>query len=205
MPFKNKLILASGSPRRRELISYLFENNQVLLFSCDEPKWQAGQSSKEYLRLCLEAKWCAALRTLEPKGFKKDSSFLLVADTIVVLGSQVLGKPSSAQEAFKMLSLLSRSPHVVQTGFRLGFFDSQKQNFIVQEKIIESRVKFRSLSAVEIKKYIATQEPMDKAGAYGFQGVGMQNIAQIEGSYTNIVGLPLEDLRKAAQEMGAHE
>ncbi len=195
MRFKHKIILASGSPRRRELIGYLFENNEVLKYPCEEPVWSFPQSPEQYLRQCLQVKWSAAQKALrEPRD-----AWMLVADTIVVQGAEVLGKPLSAAHARQTLARLSGSSHLVRTGFLLGRADSRD---VPLERVEESRVHFRKLSLQEIADYVRSGEPMDKAGAYGFQGIGIQNILSIEGSYTNIVGLPLEALRKAAEVVG---
>jgi septum formation protein len=195
MLYKNKIILASGSPRRRELIGYLFKNTSVLRYACDEPVWQKGQSAKAYLEQVLDEKWRCAQLALE-QGSK---DLLLVADTIVIQGKRVLGKPRDQKEACEMLRSLSKGPHIVWTGFRLGVADGSQKSVT---QVVESKVSFRKLSEKEIRDYVKSGEPMDKAGAYGFQGIGMQNIATIEGPYTNIVGLPLEALRKAAKELG---
>jgi len=195
VPFKNKVILASGSPRRRELIVYLFNNTEVLRYPCEEPVWEKGQSAKAYLESCLDEKWRCALLALENPA----DAYLLVADTIVVQGKRVLGKPRDAKEAAEMLRALSKAPHLVWTGFRLGLADG---SVAAISRTVESRVSFRKLSDKEIHEYVRSKEPMDKAGAYGFQGIGIQNIATIDGPYTNIVGLPLDELRRAALELG---
>jgi len=195
MLYKHKVILASGSPRRRELIGYLFKNNEILRYPCEEPIWQKGQSAKAYLKACLDEKWRCALLALDAPG----DALLLVADTIVVQGAQVLGKPRDEADARRMLTLLSSRPHFVRSGFRLGLADGSAP-FV--DRVVESRVSFRKLSAKEIRDYVSSGEPMDKAGAYGFQGIGIQNIASIKGSYTNIVGLPLDELRRAAADLG---
>jgi septum formation protein len=195
MLFKHKVILASGSPRRKELIGYLFKNAEVLRYPCEEPVWQKGQSATDYLHSCLEEKWRSALLALDSPG----DSLLLVADTIVVQGLRVLGKPRDEAEASEMLRALSKRPHLVWTGFRVGRADASRPP---AEQIVESRVSFRKLSSKEIRDYVRSREPMDKAGAYGFQGIGIQNIATISGAYSNIVGLPLDELRKAVLKMG---
>ncbi len=195
MLFKHKVILASGSPRRKELIGYLFKNAEVLRYPCEEPVWQKGQSAEDYLHSCLDEKWRSALLALKAPG----DALLLVADTIVVQGSRVLGKPRNPTEAAEMLRALSLKPHLVWTGFRVGRADGSAS---ATQQIVESKVSFRKLSSKEIRDYVRSREPMDKAGAYGFQGIGIQNIARIEGAYSNIVGLPLDELRKAVLKLG---
>ncbi len=198
MHYLNKLFLASASPRRRILISQVFENTELLQYSCDEPSWQKGQKPEQYLVLCLDAKWDAALKAPAFHS-AKDGEGLLVADTIVVLNGKVLGKPLNAADASSMLRELSTSVHEVWTGFRLGRLEKEKVNFI--NRICKSKVEFRALSPAEIKSYVRSKEPMDKAGAYGFQGIGIHLVKSVRGSYTNIVGLPLIELKSLAREL----
>lgn len=200
MHYINKLYLASGSPRRRLLITQLFKNTEVLGYSCDEPKWRKGLNSKEYIQLCLDAKWGAALAALPSKA-QKSGIGLLVADTIVVFGKVVLGKPESKAEAEAALKTLSGTKHEVWTGYRFGRCTS-KSTFKYSQEIVKSRVQFRELSNKEIREYVKSGEPMDKAGSYGFQGIGMHLIQSISGSYTNIVGLPLKELKVRSKKLG---
>lgn len=192
MLFKHKLNLASGSPRRHELVGYLYNNTAILRTECEEPKWQKPLKPGAYLELCLGAKWGAAQLPFAATK-PKNGEYLLVADTIVVLGSDVLGKPEDPKNAVQMLSRLSGKDHEVWTGYKIGKWTGIK--FLFEEKHIISQVLFRKLSKKEILDYVKSREPMDKAGAYGFQGIGIQNIKAIKGSYTNIVGLPLFELR----------
>lgn len=198
MLFINKLNLASGSPRRRDLVSYLFKNTAVLPTTCDEPRWKKHQLWSDYLTLCVETKWRAAQEAfLKSKHLQKE--FLLVADTIVVLGNDVLGKPQDKLQAESYLKKLSGKTHQVWTGFCLGLWTGTEFKYIQKDTC--SRVNFRTLTTKEIKEYVRSREPMDKAGAYGFQGLGIQNISKVEGSYTNIVGLPLFEVQIAARKL----
>jgi septum formation protein len=201
MTLKNKLLLASGSPRRRELIAHLFENNQVIKPAFDEPAWDRKALPQHYLETCLEAKWAgAAQEASRHPWFKGGPCCLLVADTIVVLGKKVLGKPASSAEARQMLAELSGKTHIVPTGLLLGVHRDGvwKRRLAIEE----TRVSFRRLSRAEIAAYVKSGEPMDKAGAYGFQAKGVRLIERIEGSYTNVIGLPLQRLALEASNLG---
>jgi len=182
----------------------VFENNEVLAYSCDEPSWEIGQKPEQYLVLCLDAKWDAGLKS---EGFSgaKIGYGLLVADTIVVMNGKVMGKPENKTQAIEMLKKLSGSQHEVWTGFKLGKLlgASSKgyRDFQSMTRIVKSQVEFRKLTNKEISDYVKSGEPMDKAGAYGFQGIGMQLVRSVKGSYTNIVGLPLIELKEVARRL----
>ena len=202
--YRNKLFLASQSPRRRELSSYLFDNIEVIQFHGDEPTWQGSESAEDYLRICCAAKWSGALKPFHSrlsKSHRALSDALLVADTIVVLGRRVLGKPGSPAEAVQMLKDLSGREHVVLTGFQIGFDrgDSVADSGFV---MVKSRVRFAKLSLIEIQAYVRTKEPMDKAGAYGFQDHALRFVERCPDSYTNIVGLPIFDVEHEIEKLG---
>ncbi len=196
MIVNNKVYLASKSPRRRELISQVFKNIEFIDAPLDEPRWSREQSPREYLELCLREKMRVGIEALSAPS---EASFILVADTIVVLGKEVMGKPVDRPEARQMLQKLSGQWHIVQTGITLGFFQNGKWKFLT--RITETRVRFKKLSAQQIKNYVASGEPMDKAGAYGFQAKGLQLVDRIEGPYSNIIGLPVGSLRAMAEEL----
>jgi septum formation protein len=194
MTLFNKVYLASQSPRRRELISQVFKNIQFIDAPLDEPRWNGKQSPKEYIELCLNEK----LRVGKEAILNPDeNSFLLVADTIVVLGKKILGKPSDASDAERMLKSLSGKWHSVPTGITLAHFN--RGQWRSENRIVESLVKFRKLSPKTIREYVRTGEPLDKAGAYGFQAKGLRLVEEIKGSYTNIIGLPVVELRELTQ------
>jgi septum formation protein len=121
-----------------------------------------------------------------------ETSIIIAADTIVISpdGRKILGKPKDADEARKMLKLLAGKKHTVLTGYCILSASTKGPNKKVI-RVVESKVKMRALSPVMIDRYVASGEPMDKAGAYGAQGLGMALIEQIDGSYTNVVGLPM--------------
>jgi len=185
----DKVFLASGSPRRRELISEITENFVVLRGAGSEPVWDNVESPLTYLNRVLEHKWAQGRELLIKSN--EDKSLLLVADTIVVLGSKVLGKPQDSCEAIEILRLLSGRRHEVWTGFCL---DRARVQSPPKHRTV-TEVEFRNLKLGEIKDYVRTGEPMDKAGAYGFQDRAFGFIRRVRGPCSNIVGLPVMELR----------
>ncbi len=173
------IILASNSPRRRELLSQI-----GLSFSTDpsdvDELVKAGESLESYaVRVALDKARVAAART--------ESGIIIAADTIVVLDDRILGKPDDSRDAERMLSLLSNRMHVVITG--LVIIDAAEGKTVTGTSL--TRVWFRHLSQDEIASYVQSGEPLDKAGAYGIQGKGALFVKKIEGCYFNVVGLPL--------------
>ena len=176
------IILASKSPRRREIL----ENTKVR-FSVKESQIdeiiKGNESPKEtVMRLAYE-------KALDVASSNKDS-LVIGADTIVVINEQILGKPKNEEEAYNMIRLLSGKTHYVITGFALI-------NLSLNKKVIDcevSQVTFKELSKECIKDYINTKESLDKAGAYGIQGYGGLLVKNIQGDYFNIVGLPISKI-----------
>lgn len=180
-PFRTntKIILASGSPRRRELLGDLGLTFEVIPSTMAEPKPESGEKSTEY------AKRMAEMKT---RDVAKDHSGTTVigADTIVVLEDRIMGKPKDEADALDMLNTLSGNTHQVVTAFSIVLPDG---NAVTQA--VSTDVDMRVSGEAELKSYIATGEPMDKAGAYAIQGIGTFLVTAIRGSYTNVVGLPL--------------
>ncbi len=130
---------------------------------------------------------------------EREKGVILAADTIVYLEPEILGKPKDVEDAKRLLRKLSGKYHTVYTGFTI------LDNRVVQrayQRVVESKVKIKDLSDEEIEWYVSTDEPMDKAGAYAVQGIGAFMVERIEGSYTNVVGLPLTEVVEALKEMG---
>ncbi|HHV94687.1 MAG TPA: septum formation inhibitor Maf [Firmicutes bacterium] len=186
-----KLILASHSPRRQELLRSLGVDFTVIPAEVDESAIQ--EEDPEALAEALayvKARWVAD-RVLD--------AVVVAADTIVLLDSgEVLGKPRGNEEAVEMLSRLSGRGHWVVTG--VAVIDSGTGNTKVFHET--TRVFFRALSRQEIERYVATGEPLDKAGAYGIQGKGALLVERIEGCYFNVVGFPLARVGQALAEFG---
>lgn len=173
------LILASGSPRRRELLAalgfpYVVQASDVDE-SCDAEL--APEAIVEEL----------SLRKANAVAAEKTNGLVLGSDTIVVLDNQVLGKPQDEADAFRMLRLLTGREHIVYSGIAL--VDAASGRYEVAHS--STKVRMRSMSDDEILAYIATKEPMDKAGAYAIQGIGATIVESIVGDYFTVVGLPL--------------
>ena len=172
------LYLASQSPRRTELLTQVGIDHTVVSSSYEEPN-EGYDSPIEMVKTQALGKARCAVGI--PEG-----GIVLGADTIVVLDNEVLGKPQDEADARQMLERLSGRSHSVVTGVALLI----KGNEVVFHN--ETKVYFKALAPFEIESYIASGEPMDKAGAYGIQGKGALWVEKIEGSYTNVVGLPVE-------------
>jgi septum formation protein len=172
-------ILASVSPRRRELLAQLGLSFIVVPSRLQEIN-QPGTKPHVHATYFAEAK-------AREVAHRHPNKWVLGADTIVILGQEILGKPDDSAEAFSMLSRLAGRSHSVITGICL--VNSSLE--VVEREWVDTKVFMRSLSAADIEGYIKTGEPMDKAGAYGIQGIGGCLVRRIEGSYSNVVGLPL--------------
>ncbi|WP_340609596.1 Maf family protein [Xenorhabdus bharatensis] len=172
------LYLASGSPRRRELVELLDFNFQILTPQVEE-KWQEEESPQQYVERLAREKSKAGV------AIAPDDLPVLGADTIVVLNNRILEKPHNEQHAAEMLQALSGQNHQVMTAVALSNSQHTLSELVITDVI------FRPLSQREIQEYIATGEPMDKAGAYGIQGKGGCFVRKINGSYHAVVGLPL--------------
>lgn len=171
-----KLILASGSPRRQEMIAGLDIDYEIKVPNVDESV-RPGESPLVYAER-VSADKARAVSV-------KQGEVVLAADTIVVFGEQILGKPTDAANARDMLKMLSGRTHEVITGFCLRSPD------ITIVQTVSTEVQFAPLSESEIEQYVLTGEPMDKAGSYAIQGGAAYMVRRIDGSYSNVVGLPL--------------
>ena len=182
------MILASTSPRRIELLQQMNFQFEVVPPSSDEKRLPGEAPRAMVRRLAIDKAQSVTTRVMASTG----GGLIIAADTIVVApnGKTVLGKPENVAEAAKMLKMLAGRTHTVFTGYCvLAVARGMDTERVV--RVVMSRVKMRSLSARDISQYIKTGEPMDKAGSYAAQGVGMALIEGITGSYTNVVGLPM--------------
>ena len=184
-----KIILASRSPRRRELLGQVGLTFEIVSPEVDEAQY-GGLPPRELVQTLSRAKALDAARQV-PAG-----SLVLGADTVVVLDGQALGKPDGPEGARAMLTALSGRTHEVWTGFTLC------RDGAVHTEAVATEVTFRALAPEEIDRYVATGEPLDKAGAYGIQGRGALLVAQIRGDYSNVVGLPLCAVGQALRRFG---
>jgi septum formation protein len=183
------LVLASSSPRRRELLSDLGIKFSVLTADADESVI-AGESPQQMVGRLAELKARIVAEQL------KEAAWVLGADTTVVLDGEILGKPLSSAEAIQTLTKLSGRSHQVWGGVALL---ERETNGSITTRSLErycTTVTMRRLEAPYIERYVATGDPMDKAGAYAIQGFGAQMIEKIEGSYTNVVGLDIAAVLK---------
>lgn len=184
------IILASGSPRRKQLLAQMgIETFRVISSDADETV-EPGLSPARIVEILSTRKAEAVADHAKPGGL------VIAADTIVALDGAVLGKPNDGLEAFRMLSALSGRRHQVYTGVTL-LRDGERRT---EHEV--TTVTFRELTQDDITRYIATGEPMDKAGAYGIQGYGALLVERIEGDYFNVMGLPVCRLGRMLAGMG---
>jgi nucleoside triphosphate pyrophosphatase len=177
-----RLILASASPRRAELLRAAGIEVDVRPADVDESVG-AGETPDAYASRVALAKARAVSQQVPDQ-------FVLGADTVVVVDDHVLGKPADSADARRMLRLLSGRPHVVMTAVVL-IRSSEMRREILDARIERTTVEFAPLTNEEIEWYAATTEPMDKAGGYAIQGLASRFVTRIEGSYSNVVGLPV--------------
>lgn len=185
---KLPLILASGSPRRKEILTRMGLNFTVDVSEADEHFEGAPQDA------VLELSYRKAMAVAP----RHPDALILAADTLVC-GEEVLGKPGTQARALVMLRELSGKWHSVFTGMTL----LQPRSGLAIRRVCETRVHFVTMTEEEIQAYVASGEPLDKAGAYGIQGAGGMFVDRIEGCYSNVVGLPMSLLRKMLSEMNS--
>jgi septum formation protein len=185
------LVLGSGSPRRREIISALGLPFEVLAADIDEDH-RAGETPLAYLERIADEKLAAVRARVGERAF----GAILVADTTVVIDGDVLGKPVDVEDAARLFGRIAGRVHSVYTRYAIGVPGSEGAS---RAHTVETQVHIRAVDADEIRAYAATGEGLDKAGAYAAQGIGSFFIERVVGSYSNVVGLPacevLADLR----------
>lgn len=185
-----RLILASASPRRADLLREAGIDVEIQPAHVNEDV-EPGEAPEAYVGRIAEAKGHAISRRMPDR-------FVLAADTAVVVGGQILGKPSNGQDAERMLRLLSGRSHLVVSGVCLIKNDAPAVNAEVETTVVE----FADLSPAEIAWYVASGESMDKAGGYGIQGLASRFVTRITGSYTNVVGLPIAVVYRMCTKAG---
>jgi septum formation protein len=189
-----KLILASSSARRAEILRDAGISFSVLSSAVDETP-VPGESPQQHVQRLADGKAeLVAARAVGP-------AILVAADTVVVLDGQILGKPRSTEEARRMLELFSGRTHSVITGVTLLRLPEMDRRQFVDTTLVH----FNKLSRDDISRYLSTEEPYDKAGAYAIQGHAGRYIPRIEGCYFNVVGLPLARVVSALRELGWSE
>jgi len=186
-----KLYLASGSPRRRELLAQIGVPF-VTLSACIDENPLPGEAPSAYVERLARAKAVAGLAALEAQP----TAVVLGADTAVVLDERILGKPADRNEALAMLVALSGREHEVLTAVALA----NRQRCAV--RVVRSQVLFRPLTSAEVEDYWASGEPVDKAGGYAIQGLAAVFVSQLHGSYSAVVGLPLCETAELLADFG---
>lgn len=193
-PAVPEIILASRSPRRRDLMTaagLVFEavpaDIEEIARPGESPEAFAERAARE------KAEAVAARLPARPGG-----RIVIGCDTVVAVDGAILGKPASAEEAAAMLRSLSGRSHRVLSGLCVLRAPGR-----IRTRVVETRVEFRTLSGADIARYVATGEPMDKAGAYAIQGGAAHMVASVRGSYTNVVGLPVSELVELLAEAAA--
>jgi septum formation protein len=184
------IILASASPRRKELLEKIGLRFEVEPSNYEEDMPSALEPHEFAQKISLEkAKVVAS---------KHKNAIVIAADTFIIFGSQILGKPHTEKEARKMLETISGKSHSVITGFSIIDTGTSK----TLSKSVETKIYIRKLTLAEIDAYVKSKEPLDKAGAYAIQGLGAIFVEKIEGDYSNVIGLPLSALTEALKEFG---
>ena len=197
------IYLASQSPRRRQLLEQIGVAHELLLPNAQGDIAEdaeaieverAGESPRDYVQRVTAGKLDAAIARHARRGLAPAP--ILCSDTTVALGSQILGKPADAQDAKRILGLLSGAEHEVLTAVALQRGQRRLQALSV------STVRFAPMTSAQIDAYIASGEPMGKAGAYGVQGAAAAHIAEIRGSYSAIMGLPVFETAELLRQLG---
>jgi septum formation protein len=194
---KNPLGLGSASPRRKALLDTLGIPLVVIAVEADEQR-RGGETPDLYLERVTRDK----LERVAAREQAQSAAVLLVADTIVLLGDEILGKPADDEDAAAMLTRLSGRAHEVRTRFLLGKRSPDLRTACVHAETVSTTVHFRPLESSEIGRYVATGEGKDKAGGYAVQGIGSFAVRRIEGSYASVVGLPVCEVVLALRSFG---
>lgn len=181
-----RLILASGSPRRRELLARMGYTFEILVPDVDE---HVNGPAREVVGVL-------SLRKAEAAAEQLSDGIVIASDTLVSLNGEALGKPADAADARRMLRELSGNTHEVFTGVTL--IDAATGR--AESRVVRTGVRFRTLGDEEISAYIRTGEPMDKAGAYAIQGGAHGFVEALDGSYENVIGFPVEDVRELLEK-----
>lgn len=181
-----KYILASASERRQELLHRIVNDFDIVVSNFDEDSVIIGKSIEEYVIELAEGKAKDVIKNIT------EDAVIIAADTIVALDNKILGKPKNEDNAFEMLKLLSGKTHRVYSAVVVINTNNEK----IEKECLYTEVKFSEITDEEIRQYIQTKEPLDKAGAYGIQGYGGVFVEKINGCYYNVVGLPLNTLNK---------
>jgi septum formation protein len=200
---RRPILLGSGSPRRREILANLRVPFVVHVAAADESTLP-GEAADAYLERVVLAKLAAVAVVFDPGSdvppAVRETSAVLVADTSVIESGAILGKPESIGEAEAMIARLAGRTHEVWTRFAVG--SSRIAPAVLHAETVITRVTFRALTSASIRAYAGSGEGSDKAGGYAVQGLGAGLVSRIEGSYTNVVGLPACEVLVALEGLG---
>lgn len=188
---KYKVVLASASPRRKELLEQVGVQFSVRPSECEE-LIEKDAPEEIVMKLALD-------KAMDVARCSDFDTLVIGADTVVCAGGEILGKPKDEQAAFDMISMIKNNTHSVFTGVALILH--RKKGDILNNFFIETKVSVFDMTDDEIMSYIRTGEPMDKAGAYGIQGCFAEYVEKIDGDYNNVVGLPVSAIMKSIKEM----
>lgn len=205
MKQRGELVLGSGSPRRREILATLGLVYRVEVAGTDETVRQ-GEAPRAYVARVAREKADAVLGRFAPGTVAERGApeapaegwCVLTADTSVVLGDSILGKPEDDADALRMMSALAGRAHTVMTAV-CALSDTGRR----AERLVETEVRMRAADPAALARYVATGEGRDKAGAYAVQGIGAGFVSEVRGSYLNVVGLPAVETLDALAEVGA--
>jgi septum formation protein len=198
MGMKNRLILASKSPRRNEFMKQLGFDVEVIPSGVEEDVIQKGSSRLSRQAVKKHAVDLAEAKALDV-GRRYSNRWIIAADTMVYVDGSILGQPKTSREAIGMLRCLSGREHWVFTGFSV----QHREKGMGDREVVQTAVKMKTLTSREMEWYVRSGEPFDKAGGYAIQGIGSFMIESIRGSYTNVVGLPLYELIRMLIRLGA--
>lgn len=179
-----EIVLASKSPRRQELLKRIVDDFKIIESDFNEDTVSFNGDVEEYVKLLARGKALAVKEKID------NSSVIIGVDTVVYYNNKILGKPKNYDDAYSMLSALSGNTHKVYSGVCIV----NAENLNIESFVCETKVKFSKLTHNQIDKYIKSKEPMDKAGAYGIQGLGGVFVEKIDGCYYNVMGLPINKL-----------
>lgn len=191
------IILASKSPRRKEILEQLGLEFQIITADADETPTETVPSK---IVEELSAKKAEAVLDKVKNELPKEDVLIIAADTLVFQGKERMGKPKNVEDAHRMLGLLQNSVHQVYTGVTLVYITNGNEKRVSFNE--KTDVVFYPMTEDEIKNYVATGEPMDKAGAYAVQGISAKFIKSINGEYSNVVGLPIARLYHEINNIG---
>ena len=194
------LVLGSGSPRRREILTSLGIPHVTVVGQADETVHE-GEEADAYLVRIACAKLDAVTSAL-PADLRARALAILVADTSVIVEGAILGKPEGAAEAEQMIARLAGRAHEVKTRFAIARSTRAIGEAPAHAETVTTLVTFRALTAAEIRAYASSGEGLDKAGGYAVQGKGAALVPRIDGSYTNVVGLPACEVVVALRDLG---